>query len=199
MKIIIQNGKIAATALDEYTLTGNEQAVIQAPPDFDVTRMAEYGYDASTGTLTKPWEVRENAPMVTFSMVGIGPNADKASIRGAKATILYILDPTTKDPLNGVCGTVEVTVGGKVLDGTGGLPSFDHAFGMPFQALDAYGKPAGTPIKKLVQFTKGRATVDFIPEAPCDWVVTQETISQGLQADESLRLASTVLIVAVKP
>lgn len=42
MKLIIQNDRIAATALPEHQPTGFEQAVIDAPGDFDPARMGDY-------------------------------------------------------------------------------------------------------------------------------------------------------------
>lgn len=42
MKLIIQNNRIAATATDAYT---GPDFFIEAPADFDATRMAEYRYD----------------------------------------------------------------------------------------------------------------------------------------------------------
>lgn len=42
MKLIIQNNRIAATATDEYT---GPDEYIDAPADFDVTRLAEYRYE----------------------------------------------------------------------------------------------------------------------------------------------------------
>lgn len=41
MKLIIQNNRIAATATDAYT---GPDEYIDAPADFDVTRMADYRY-----------------------------------------------------------------------------------------------------------------------------------------------------------
>lgn len=43
MKLIIQNNRIAATATDAYT---GPDAFIDAPADFDITRMSEYVYAA---------------------------------------------------------------------------------------------------------------------------------------------------------
>jgi hypothetical protein len=43
MKLIIQQNRIAATATDAYTGPG---AFIDAPADFDITRMGEYVYAA---------------------------------------------------------------------------------------------------------------------------------------------------------
>ena len=42
MKLIINDNRIAATATDSYNPTGHEQAVIDAPDDFDAARMHEY-------------------------------------------------------------------------------------------------------------------------------------------------------------
>ena len=42
MKLIISNGRIAATATDAYT---GPDFFIDAPADFDAARMAEYRYD----------------------------------------------------------------------------------------------------------------------------------------------------------
>ena len=42
MKLIIQNNRIAATATDAYT---GPDFFIEAPADFDVTRLAEYRYE----------------------------------------------------------------------------------------------------------------------------------------------------------
>ena len=42
MKLTIQNNRIAATATDEYT---GPDEFIDAPADFDVTRLAEYRYE----------------------------------------------------------------------------------------------------------------------------------------------------------
>ena len=42
MKLIINDNRIAATATDSYNPTGHEQAVIDAPEDFDAARMHEY-------------------------------------------------------------------------------------------------------------------------------------------------------------
>ena len=41
MKLIIQNNRIAATATDDYT---GPDVFIDAPADFDVTRLSEYRY-----------------------------------------------------------------------------------------------------------------------------------------------------------
>ena len=53
MKLIIQNNRIAATATDEYT---GPDEYIDAPADFDVTRLGEYRYEDGAMVLTLPVE-----------------------------------------------------------------------------------------------------------------------------------------------
>ena len=48
MRLIIQSNRIAATATDAYT---GPDEYIDAPADFDVTRMGEYIYDGEALTL----------------------------------------------------------------------------------------------------------------------------------------------------
>ena len=49
MKLIIQGSRVAATATDAYTGT---EFFIEAPADFDITRMGEYVYADGVLTLT---------------------------------------------------------------------------------------------------------------------------------------------------
>lgn len=44
MKLIIQNNRIIATALDDYTAQGFEQAVIDAPADYDEAKRDDYRF-----------------------------------------------------------------------------------------------------------------------------------------------------------
>lgn len=48
MKLIIQNTRIVATATDDYD---GPEAFMQAPADFDVTRMGDYVYDGTSLSL----------------------------------------------------------------------------------------------------------------------------------------------------
>jgi len=52
MKAIIKEGKVIATALDDYTVQGWEQAVLDAPDDLTVENMHEWVY--ADGALTYP-------------------------------------------------------------------------------------------------------------------------------------------------
>lgn len=51
MKLIIQNNRIAATATDAYT---GPDEYIDAPSDFDVTRLGEYRYEDGALVLPAP-------------------------------------------------------------------------------------------------------------------------------------------------
>lgn len=51
MKLIIQNNRIAATATDAYT---GPDEYIDAPSDFDVTRLGEYRYENGALVLPAP-------------------------------------------------------------------------------------------------------------------------------------------------
>jgi hypothetical protein len=44
MKLLIQNSKIIATALDSYPVQGWEQAVIDAPEYYDEAKMSDYRF-----------------------------------------------------------------------------------------------------------------------------------------------------------
>lgn len=44
MKLIIHHDRIAATALDSYEPQGYEQAVLDAPSDFDIAKLQDYRF-----------------------------------------------------------------------------------------------------------------------------------------------------------
>lgn len=52
MKCVITAGRIAALVTDDYTPTGQEEAVIDAPGDVDPARLSDYVY--ADGRLTLP-------------------------------------------------------------------------------------------------------------------------------------------------
>lgn len=54
MKLIIQSGRIAATATDDYT--GPDEYIV-APEDFDLARMDEYAYADGVLALSVPQKV----------------------------------------------------------------------------------------------------------------------------------------------
>ena len=58
MKLIIQNNRIAATATDEYT---GPDEYIDAPADFDVTRLGEYRYEDEVLVLAPATRVTRRA------------------------------------------------------------------------------------------------------------------------------------------
>lgn len=65
MKLIIQNNRIAATATDEYT---GPDEFIDAPADFDVTRLAEYRYEGGALVLAPDTRITRLAFRNRFTM-----------------------------------------------------------------------------------------------------------------------------------
>lgn len=103
MKLITENGRIIVTALDSY-----EGEAMQAPADFDITRMAEYRVGAD-GTLTLPpttatvppraityWAFRKrftNTERVGLELAGMDdPSADAAQRQLAASVRVYLAD-----------------------------------------------------------------------------------------------------------
>ena len=66
MKLIIQNNRIAATATDVYT---GPDAFIDAPADFDMTRMSEYCYEDGVLVLAPDTRVTRLAFRNRFTQV----------------------------------------------------------------------------------------------------------------------------------
>lgn len=103
MKLITENGRIIATALDSY-----EGEAMQAPADFDITRMAEYRVGAEgTITLVPPtatvppraityWAFRKrftHAERVGLELAGLDdPIADAAQRQLAASVRVYLAD-----------------------------------------------------------------------------------------------------------
>ena len=105
MKLITENGRIIATALDSY-----EGDAMQAPADFDITRMAEYRVGADgTLTLTLPpttatvppraityWAFRKRftqTERVGLELAGMDdPSADAAQRQLAASVRVYLAD-----------------------------------------------------------------------------------------------------------
>ena len=54
MKLIIKDGKIAATATDAYT---GPEAFIDAPEDFDISQMGDYRYEGGELALHAPMRI----------------------------------------------------------------------------------------------------------------------------------------------
>ncbi len=63
MKLIIQNTRIAATATDDYT---GPDTFIDAPADFDISRLAEYVYADGALTLPPPPEPNHHITRLAF-------------------------------------------------------------------------------------------------------------------------------------
>lgn len=193
MKLVIRNSKIAATVLDDFINSDNDQVVIDVPSLFDISKIDMYVYNYLTNELELPGVPSGDLPKVSFSIEAIGPDKDLALINGGEVTVVY-----NNEHSNGIRANVYVKYMGHLLNGEDGFPDFSRHFRMPFQPVDALDNPAGTPIKKLIQFVKGVATIEFFPELPCDYLITQETISNKLNPEEMMILESTVRIIGVK-
>lgn len=98
MKLIIQNTRIAATATDDYD---GPEAFMQAPADFDVTRMGDYVYDGTS--LSLPPDTRltrlafrnrfTQAEKVTLELAALDdPTAPMAQRQQSAAIRVYLAD-----------------------------------------------------------------------------------------------------------
>ena len=98
MKIIINNNHISATATDSYNLTGYEQAVIDAPDDFDVARLHEYVF--ADGTICIPAPPPEpTAEEVRRAEIDVAlTTIDAASARPLRAILAATTSGDTADP-----------------------------------------------------------------------------------------------------
>ena len=75
MKLLIQNNRIAGTATDAYT---GPDTFIDAPADFDVTRLAEYSF--ADGVLTAPTPISPQ----TAAWERIKTERDRRKVLGVK-------------------------------------------------------------------------------------------------------------------
>lgn len=98
MKLIIQNNRIAATATDEYT---GPDEFIDAPADFDVTRLAEYRYEGGALVLAPDTRITRlafrnrftSAEKVTLELAALDdPTAPMAQRQQAAAIRMHLAD-----------------------------------------------------------------------------------------------------------
>ena len=75
MKLIIQNNRIAATATDEYT---GPDEYIDAPADFDVTRLGEYRYEDGALSIPSPQVVTMRQARLALLGAGLLDDVDAA-------------------------------------------------------------------------------------------------------------------------
>ena len=88
MKLIINDGRVYATATDGYLATGSEQVVIDAPVGFDVERMEQYSY-AGGMLIDAPQKVTRRQALQALTIRG--------HIAAVRATIEAIEDPVQRD------------------------------------------------------------------------------------------------------
>lgn len=98
MKLIIQNNRIAATATDAYT---GPDFFIEAPADFDMTRMGEYRYEDGVLVLAPDTRVTRlafrnrftQAEKVMVELAGLDdPTASMAQRQQAAAIRVHLAD-----------------------------------------------------------------------------------------------------------
>jgi hypothetical protein len=75
MKLIIQNNRIAATATDEYT---GPDEYIDAPADFDITRMGDYVYVNGAISIPSPQVVTMRQARLALLGAGLLDDIDAA-------------------------------------------------------------------------------------------------------------------------
>jgi hypothetical protein len=75
MKLIIQNNRIAATATDEYT---GPDEYIDAPADFDITRMGDYVYANGAISIPSPQVVTMRQARLALLGAGLLDDIDAA-------------------------------------------------------------------------------------------------------------------------
>lgn len=75
MKLIIQSGRIAATATDDYT---GPDEFITAPADFDITRMGDYVYANGAISIPSPQVVTMRQARLALLGAGLLDDVDAA-------------------------------------------------------------------------------------------------------------------------
>lgn len=98
MKLIIQNTRIIATATDDYD---GPEAFMQAPADFDVTRMGDYVHDGTSLSLPSDTRITRLAfrnrftqpEKVMLELAGLDdPTAPMAQRQQAAAIRVHLAD-----------------------------------------------------------------------------------------------------------
>lgn len=98
MKLIIQNTRVIATATDDYD---GPEAFMQAPADFDVTRMGDYVYDGTSLSLPSDTRITRlafrnrftQAEKVMMELAGLDdPTAPMAQRQQAAAIRVHLAD-----------------------------------------------------------------------------------------------------------
>ena len=145
MKLIIQQNRIAATATDEYT---GPDEYIDAPADFDVTRLAEYRYEDGALALAPDTRITRLAfrnrftqtEKVTLELAAMDdPTAPMAQRQQAAAIRVHLADVAASTFID-LCSQ-DTRAGVQELE-AGGLLTEDRAL----EILDAPVQPHERPL-----------------------------------------------------
>ncbi|MDE1943472.1 MAG: hypothetical protein KGI47_10085, partial [Betaproteobacteria bacterium] len=102
MKLIIQNGRISATATDAYVANGTEQAVITAPSNYTQADMGYYVY--ANGTLTL------NTAQQTYDMLIAGGITLTSTVTPA-LNGTYSTNETAQKNISGIVTGIAASLG----------------------------------------------------------------------------------------
>ena len=145
MKLIIQNTRIAATATDEYT---GPDEYIDAPADFDVTRLGEYRYEDGALVLAPDTRITRlafrnrftSAEKMALEMAALdGPTAPMAQRQQAAAIRVHLADVATSTFID--LGSQDTRDGVLALEAGGLLTE-----GRVLEILDAPVQPHERPL-----------------------------------------------------
>jgi hypothetical protein len=145
MKLIIQQNRIAATATDAYT---GPDEYIDAPADFDITRMGEYVYAAGMLVLAPATRVTRlsfrnrftQAEKVALELAALDdPAATMAQRQQAAAIRVHLADVAASTFID--LGRDDTRAGVQALE-TGGLIGAGRALEILDATVEAHERPA---------------------------------------------------------
>ena len=145
MKLIIQNNRIAATTTDAYT---GPDEYIDAPADFDITRMGEYVYAAGMLVLAPATRITRlafrnrftQAEKVALELAALDdPAAPTAQRQQAAAIRVYLSDMNAATFID--LGSDATRAGVQALE-SGGLIGVGRALEILDAPVEAHERPA---------------------------------------------------------
>lgn len=145
MKLIIQNNRIAATATDAYT---GPDFFIDAPADFDVTRLGEYRYEDGVLVLAPDTRITRlafrnrftQAEKVMLELAALDdPTAPMAQRQQAAAIRVHLADVSASTFVD--LGRDDTRAGVQALE-TGGLIGVGRALQILDAPVEAHERPA---------------------------------------------------------
>jgi hypothetical protein len=145
MKLIIQNNRIAATATDAYT---GPDEYIDAPADFDITRMGEYVFAAGMLVLAPATRITRlafrnrfsQAEKVALELAALDdPAATLVQRQQAAAIRVHLADVSASTFID--LGRDDTRAGVQALE-TGGLIGVGRALEILDATVEAHERPA---------------------------------------------------------